>query len=349
MYTRLFNIPPNPTRLTRNLDIITFSHRQSSIVEPTIVLHGIQFSGICGVTPTERIQPQPIVVDLELDFPNTSATLTDNLGDTIDYTKVVEHVIQIGAEEKFFLVECLADRVCRALLDEFPISSLRIWVRKIAPPISEVTGSVGIRLTRYRECPLGSSPCHHLPSPPSRFLVEQRHHLSKGKILDIATGSGRNALYLASLEFSVVGIDRDAQALASLEDMARKRELSHLSVHQLDLEANPTVPPELGKEEFDGIIVFFYLFRPIFPKILRALKPGGVLIYETFLIDNHQLHDHPRRKEFCLNHNELLFLSKGLRVLHYQEGEHEESKEEKRVVTARLVAKKDGASLDGSD
>jgi SAM-dependent methyltransferase len=172
-------------------------------------------------------------------------------------------------------------------------------------------------------------------------LLEQQNRIPKGKILDVASGYGRNALYMAAQGCSVVGIDRDAQVLNSLEVIAKQRQFLNLTVQQMDLEVEPAHAPDLGKNEYDGILVFFYLFRPLLPSILRALKPGGILLYETFLIDNHTLHHHPRRREFCLGHNELLSLTQGLRVLHYDEGEHEGPDRRDSAFTARLVAMKD--------
>ena len=65
-----------------------------------------------------------------------------------------------------------------------------------------------------------------------------------------------------------------------------------------------------------------------------------MLIYETFLIDNHHQFQHPRRKEFCLEHNELLHLTHDLRVLYYEEGQHEDHTGPQQTFTARLVAQK---------
>jgi SAM-dependent methyltransferase len=168
--------------------------------------------------------------------------------------------------------------------------------------------------------------------------------LKKGTILDVAAGRGRNALFLASLGFSIDAIDRDERALGELADHAKERGLTELRVHLLDLESETVAESVLDSEQYndryDGVIVFFYLYRPLFPVIIRALKPGGVLVYETFLIDNHFHYQHPRRKEFCLEHNELLRLTQGLRVLHYEEGRHEEAKDSDMPFTARLVAQK---------
>lgn len=86
--------------------------------------------------------------------------------------------------------------------------------------------------------------------------------------------------------------------------------------------------------------MFFYLTRPLFPHIIDALKPGGVLLYETFLIDNHLHYQHPRRKEFCLAHNELIDLTSDLRILHYDEGPHEGHRGVESTYTAQLVAQK---------
>ena len=149
---------------------------------------------------------------------------------------------------------------------------------------------------------------------------------------------------MAGLGFSIDAIDRDEQALRELAEHAKERGLTQLRVRPLDLESEPVVTSALNSaqynDRYDGILVFFYLYRPLFPTIIRALKPGGVLVYETFLIDNHYHYQHPRRKEFCLEHNELLQLTRGLRVLHYEEGQHEEAKDSDMPFTARLVAQK---------
>ena len=145
---------------------------------------------------------------------------------------------------------------------------------------------------------------------------------------------------MASQGYDVIGLDRDEHKLATLTRKAQEHHIPNLSTWKADLERDPESPFSLGNQEYDGILVFFYLFRPLFPSLLQALKPGGVLIYETFLIDNHERYQHPRRKEFCLEHNELLHLTQPLRVLHYQEGSHSASPHHGPAITARLVAQK---------
>jgi len=146
---------------------------------------------------------------------------------------------------------------------------------------------------------------------------------------------------LAAQGYQVHAIDRNLEALESALAEAQSRQISTFTAQAIDLEGNPENAPSLGTQVYDGMIVFFYLFRPLFPSIIQALKPGGILIYETFLIDNHHHFQHPRRTEFCLQHNELLLLINGLRVLDYHEGIREQdSANSQPAFTARLVAQK---------
>ncbi len=292
----------------------------------------------------ERRQPQPIAVDLEIQCANGRAAISDDLIDTVDYGKIVGRVIDIAATSRFSLLEALTERISQTLFHEFPITHLEAWVRKTSPPLDHINGSVGVRLSQSRSHandPLPSSNRHTELSP---FFLEHSTNLAPGKVLDIATGSGRHARHLASRGFSVLGIDRDEAALADaqkfMSGMPGTKDFQ-FTTQLIDLETNPDNPPDLGKDDYEGILVFFYLYRPLFPRIIQALKPGGRLIYETFLIDNHIVHDHPRNKEFCLEHNELLTLVNGLRILHYQEGEHKGPQGKDPVFTARLVAQKD--------
>lgn len=298
-----------------------------------LIIEDLEFQGHCGVTPAERQVAQPIAVDMELDYPTEPAAITDDIGNAVDYARVSERVIEIATREEFSLIETLADRLTNMVFAEFPVNRVRLWVRKIAPPLKQVRGSVGVRLDRLR-------PPHLMEMAPARFLTEQLPRLPKGRVLDVAAGSGRNALYLATQGYQVEAIDRDKQALAILDVTARQRHLANLTVRQVELEGNPDLPPDIPKTRYDAILVFFYLYRPLFTALLEALKPGGVLIYETFLIDNHLRRQHPRRWEFCLAHNELLRLTSGLRVLHYDEGEHEAGPDGGPAFTARLIAQK---------
>ncbi len=296
----------------------------------TIVLRGIRVSANCGVSEVERTSKQPLLVDIHFRCPNQSAFHSDRLSDTVDYSAIIKQVRDIAEHQTFSLLESLTEHLCQVLFQEFPLTHLKLWVRKIQPPLERLQGSVGIQVVRTR--PLNSP---WAESAPSEFLVSQFPRLPKGMALDVAAGKGRNSLFLASKQFTVYAIDRDSDALASLNTHAQKARIPTLSTQTVDLEQDPLNPPDLGQELYDVVLVFFYLYRPLFPKLLQAIKPGGMLIYETFLIDNHHLHQHPRRKEFCLDRNELLTLLPGLRILHYEEGTSS-----KGTITARLLGQK---------
>lgn len=301
-----------------------------------VVIEQLEFRGRCGVTPEERARPQALAVDLELDCRLEAAGVSDDLVHTIDYAKVAQLVVDIGTHQESQLLETLAERLLAALFDEFPIGRIKLWLRKLHPPISYVTRSVGISIerTRLAQQVLRADP------PPAHFLVQQLHRLPKGKVLDVASGSGRHALFLASLGYQVEAVDRDEQALARLSAGARARHLTGIGSRVLDLETPSLQKSNLGHEAYDAILIFFYLNRPLFPSLIDALKPGGVLLYETFTVDNHAQRQHPKRREFCLAPCELLNLTPGLRILHYDEGLHEGTSGLESVYTAQLVAQK---------
>jgi dihydroneopterin aldolase len=305
-----------------------------------VVIKQLEFRGRCGVTPEERARPQPLAVDLELDCQLETAGLSDNLAHTIDYANVVQRVVELGTGQDSQLLESMAERFFRSLFDEFPVGRIKLWLRKLHPPISHVTSSVGITLkrTRLEQQLLRTDP------PPTEFLVQQLHRVPKGKVLDVACGNGRHTLFLASLGYQVEAIDRDEPALAHLSATARMRNLAGITARPIDLERPASDKPDLKPEAYDAIVVFFYLARPLFPHLIQALKPGGIFLYETFTIDNHTHFHHPKRKEFCLAHNELLHLASNLRILQYDEGLHEGSRPPESVYTARLVAQKPMAS-----
>jgi FolB domain-containing protein len=301
-----------------------------------IIIERLEFRGRCGVTPEERARPQPLAIDLELTCPLQPAGYSDDLRQTIDYAKIAQRTVDVGTQKESSLLETLAERILAMLFEEFPVDRVRLWLRKLHPPMNLVTGSVGISLDRTR-----TSPQRQETGPlPAQFLVQQVHRLPKGTALDVAAGSGRNTLFLATQGYQVDAIDRDADALARLSTAAENALLHNVHSRTIDLEQAAPYVPDLGKETTDVIVVFFYLYRPLFPSLMDALKPGGVLVYETFTIENHFRHKHPRRLEFCLAPNELLRLTSPLQVLHYDEGEHEDLQGSGTVYTAQLLAQK---------
>ena len=172
-----------------------------------------------------------------------------------------------------------------------------------------------------------------MPDEPAALLVENLPLLPKGgKALDIAMGTGRNALYLASLGFRVTGIDVSAVAV---EKCRQKVERLGLPIEALvaDLEHSP-----LPIEEYDLIVNFYYLQRSLAPQIVAALKPGGVLVFETYTIDQLQFGWGPKNRDYLLRPGELREMFAGLETLLYHEGVIQGDRGPKAV--ARLVGRK---------
>lgn len=177
-------------------------------------------------------------------------------------------------------------------------------------------------------------------NPPAQFLVERLHLLPQGKALDVAAGRGRNALYLAEQGFSVHAIDRDAMALQTLLSFAKERNLQNVTTEVVDLETGPVPKSIFPVGQYDVVIVFLYLFRPLMPLFIQTLKPGGMLVYETFLVENHLRYQHPRHREFCFASGELPALLGDLQILHYDEGERPRPDGQPGMFTVRVIAQK---------
>lgn len=144
---------------------------------------------------------------------------------------------------------------------------------------------------------------------PSAWVCRWSHLLRpSGSVLDLACGQGRHVRWLSSRGFAVTAVDRDAQALAGLEEWAETR--------VADLESGPW--PFLGRL-FDGIVVTNYWWRPRFAMLLENLADGGVLIVETFAAGQ-QTVGRPSRPEFLLNPGELIERVHGLRIIAYEDG-----------------------------
>ena len=131
-----------------------------------------------------------------------------------------------------------------------------------------------------------------------------------GRVLDLAAGSGRHSRLLLDSGFAVCAVDRDISALRPLAACG-------CEVRQLDLESGEPWPLGSG---YRGIVVTNYLHRPLLPAILRALAPGGVLIYETFARGNERF-GRPHNPDFLLRPGELLEAFAMLTAVAFEQGE----------------------------
>jgi rhodanese-related sulfurtransferase len=114
---------------------------------------------------------------------------------------------------------------------------------------------------------------------PTPWLVDNFNALPKGLALDIAMGNGRNAIYLATRGFDVDGVDVDPDVVAQARATARR---FHAPIRAVigNVEDGTYIIPI---EAYDAIVVFNFLHRPLFRDIKDGLKPGGVVIYQTYL------------------------------------------------------------------
>jgi SAM-dependent methyltransferase len=154
---------------------------------------------------------------------------------------------------------------------------------------------------------------------PSLWLTANAHLLPQtGAALDVACGSGRHALWLAERGLRTTAVDRDAHLIEALDAEALRRDLP-LTAEVIDLESGsfPFAP-----SSYDVIVVVHYLHRPLFPSLIAALRPAGVLVYETFTRAQ-AARGRPTNPAFLLESGELPTRVQPLEVLASREGDYE--------------------------
>jgi len=164
---------------------------------------------------------------------------------------------------------------------------------------------------------------------PAQLLVENVELLPKGRVLDVAMGSGQNAIYLAKMGFDVEGVDISHEEVNTALNWARRAGIS-IRVQVADLEGDYYVE----KGVYDVIICFNYLQRSLIPEIKGGLRKGGMVVYETFIVDQAQF-GKPKNPDYLLKHNELLNMFRDFRCLYYREGIVENRK-----AVASIIAEK---------
>lgn len=149
---------------------------------------------------------------------------------------------------------------------------------------------------------------------PVAFLKEHINLLPKGKALDIATGEGRNAVFLAKNGFEVECCDISEIAIEKAKYLAKQNNVQ-INAFVADLEEY-----KLPKNSYEVITCFYYLQRDLVPQIKDALKKGGMIVYETFTIENLERgFDGPKNREYLLKPNELLEFFRKFKIIYYRE------------------------------
>ena len=170
---------------------------------------------------------------------------------------------------------------------------------------------------------------HESNFQPAQFLVENIELLPRGRAFDVAMGAGRNAIYLATMGFDVEGVDVSPEAVNTTLESVRKVGVT-IKAQVADLEGDY----QIEKGTYNVIICFNYLQRSLIPRIKDGLQRGGVVVYETFIVDQVQF-GKPKNPDYLLKHNELLGMFSDFRCLRYREGIIEERK-----AIASIIAQK---------
>lgn len=153
---------------------------------------------------------------------------------------------------------------------------------------------------------MGKDPLNPSPSPwIARFAPLVR---TGGAVLDVACGGGRHCRLFLDRGHPVTGIDKD---------VAQSAHADGAELIAADLENGSPWP--LPGRLFAAVVVANYLWRPLYPTLLAALEPGGVLIHETFAQGNERF-GRPRNPAHLLLRGELLRLAAGLNVVAYEDG-----------------------------
>jgi len=137
--------------------------------------------------------------------------------------------------------------------------------------------------------------------------------IGPGRALDIATGRGRNALFLAQRGFQVDAMDISTVGLREGRTEAENKGLT-INFVQSDLDH-----VDLLEEAYDLILNLNFLHRSLIPKMKKALRVGGHILFETYLVDQRAF-GHPKNPAYLLGHNELLEFFLDFRILYYREG-----------------------------
>jgi len=115
-----------------------------------ITLRGMRFLGRHGVTLEERMEPQPIEVDVEMALDLQRPAESDELADTVDYAAVFGRVAEIVEGQSFRLLEALAGRIADAVVAEHPAAEVEVRVRKPKAPLPGTFETVEVTLRRSR-------------------------------------------------------------------------------------------------------------------------------------------------------------------------------------------------------
>ncbi len=152
---------------------------------------------------------------------------------------------------------------------------------------------------------------------PNAFLAEMLPRLPVGLALELACGTGRDAIFMASRGWDVTAVDVLPDALGRAREMAGRYAPALRTINWLesDLEAGAV----RFERTFDLVTVIRYLHRPLFPRFREWLRPGGGVLYETYTTLHRERHGRPARDAHVLESGELPGLLAGFEIRHHSE------------------------------
>jgi len=166
---------------------------------------------------------------------------------------------------------------------------------------------------------------------PSSLLVSCVANLKPGRVLDLACGAGRHALYLARRDWQVEAVDSSRVAIEMLVSKIAAEKLP-IQARVDDLESGLYT---IEEQSYDLICDFYYLHRPLFPLIRRGILPGGRFVAAIHMVDPDPM-VRPMNPEFLLEAGELQNIFDDWEILQYHEGRPIDPAHQRR--TAELVA-----------
>ena len=116
-----------------------------------ILIRGLRVYAYHGVKPEEKEKGQPFELDITLHVDVRRSGATDDLRDTVNYSKVTKRVVAVMQEAKYDLIERAAARVAETILKEFPVEEVTVCLKKPRAPIAADFEYVAVELTRCRE------------------------------------------------------------------------------------------------------------------------------------------------------------------------------------------------------
>jgi dihydroneopterin aldolase len=115
-----------------------------------LLLEDVRFYGYHGVTKAEQVTGVWFSVDVELALDLAPAALSDDLASTVDYGRIAQRIVELGAGGRVNLLERLASLMAESLLREYPTRQVRVKVRKLTAPLGGIHGTPAVELVRTR-------------------------------------------------------------------------------------------------------------------------------------------------------------------------------------------------------